>query len=194
MHIKALMRSPVPRIEEDTPLDHVRGILRRERLGAVPVMRGALAVGLITDRELRLAEPSCLPAAAPHEFRPAWPLVRAREVMVKGVVTVSAKATVAEAARQLSRARAQALFVTVDRDIVGTVTRTDLLTALLGAIEQRPRTRFGRVLAVSADVAAGAAARAAASPAATGHVRVLCWTGGRAPAQAGGGEGDPAPV
>jgi acetoin utilization protein AcuB len=64
MQVKAVMKTPVSTVEVGAPLPHARGLMARERTRHLPVVEGGRLVGVVSDCDLRRAEPSSVPALA----------------------------------------------------------------------------------------------------------------------------------
>jgi acetoin utilization protein AcuB len=112
----------------DTLADALR-LTREHRVRHLPVVEDGALVGIVSDRDIRLAMPS--PLAVPDPERAAF-LERTTvgQVMTREVITAGPLDTVEDAAGQLCRHRIGALPV-VDAygKLLGMVTETDILTA-----------------------------------------------------------------
>ena len=121
------------------PLDsilHAREILEDKRVNQLPVVVGSEVVGIITDRDLRDAFPSVFDEATRTRRRgsaargdPAK--VTVEMVMTAAPFTIGSKAPLAEAAEHMRRQRVGALPVIDSGKLVGILTRSDMLRALI---------------------------------------------------------------
>lgn len=121
------------------PLDsilHAREVLVEKRVNQLPVVVGGELVGIITDRDLRDAFPSVFDEAAGRRAKgssaagdPAK--VKVEMVMTANPFTIAPSASIAEAAETMRRERVGALPVVEDGRLVGILTRSDLLRALV---------------------------------------------------------------
>jgi acetoin utilization protein AcuB len=126
------------------PLDsigHVREIFERERINQLPVVLNGRVVGIITDRDVRDAFPSVFdftelgtPKAGHEVVDPTH--IAVESVMSSNVVTLGPKQSVFEAARLMRKQRIGALPIVDHERLVGVLTRSDLLNALLTLGEQ----------------------------------------------------------
>jgi acetoin utilization protein AcuB len=121
------------------PLDsilHAREILEDKRVNQLPVVVGHEVVGIITDRDLRDAFPSVFDEATRSRARGSAARGDPAKVTVEMVMTatprtIGSKAPLGEAAEQMRSQRVGALPVVDDGKLVGILTRSDLLRALI---------------------------------------------------------------
>ena len=121
------------------PLDsilHAREMLEEKRVNQLPVVVGGELVGIITDRDLRDAFPSVFDEAAGRRSKgssakgdPAK--VAVELVMTANPFTIESTASLAEAAELMRRERVGALPVLDGGKLVGLLTRSDMLRALV---------------------------------------------------------------
>jgi acetoin utilization protein AcuB len=115
---------------------HAREIMEAQRINQLPVMIDGRLAGIITDRDLRDAFPSVFePPAGRRKARAtagADPkAITVEMVMTPHVLTLPPTASVAEAAKLMRTERIGAVPI-VDKDrLVGIITRSDLLDALV---------------------------------------------------------------
>jgi acetoin utilization protein AcuB len=118
------MTSPVVVAEADSTLASTYSLMRERRIRHVPVVRKGKLVGVVTDRDLRLAT-SALSAT------PFSPEARLEKVMSQPAQTADPLDPVEEAARTMRQLKIGCLTVTSGSELVGIVTGLDLLDALL---------------------------------------------------------------
>jgi acetoin utilization protein AcuB len=98
----------------------------------LPVVSGGELVGIITDRDLRDAFPSLTEHVEhPVQAHAQTAGIDVEEVMTRQVLSVAETESVHAAASLLLRERIGALPVLRDKQLVGIVTRSDLLRALI---------------------------------------------------------------
>jgi acetoin utilization protein AcuB len=115
-----MTRGPVT-ITPQTPCPEARRLLDDHRIRHLPVVDGGRLVGMVSDRDVRSAAGGSVPAVA-------------REIMTPDPVTVTSDTRVEHAARVMVDGRFGSLPV-VDGTLVGIVTYTDLLRALVQVLE-----------------------------------------------------------
>jgi acetoin utilization protein AcuB len=116
---------------------HARTILEDHRINQLPVLAGGKLVGIVTDRDLRDAFPSVLDHRRHREAKsnPSPEATMVETVMTSNVLTVQPDDSIAEAARVMRKGRLGALPVVDGEHLVGIITRSDLLDALVAVVE-----------------------------------------------------------
>lgn len=125
MLVKDVMKSPVLTVGPETTLEDAYRFLLEKGIRHLPVVEGGRVVGIITDRDIRLATSHLNPKG------PCPGCTRVEEVMTRGVVTAHPLDPVEEAARVMRERKIGSLPVLEDGTLVGIVTGIDLLDALL---------------------------------------------------------------
>ncbi|RDI95998.1 CBS domain-containing protein [Meiothermus sp. QL-1] len=125
MLVKDVMNSPVLTVEGQVSLEAAYHQMLRHNIRHIPVVEAGRLVGMITDRDIRLATSPFAPEGA----RPVQTPVR--EVMSRPVLTADPLDPVEEAARIMRERKIGALPVVEEGRVVGIVTGIDLLDALL---------------------------------------------------------------
>ncbi len=142
------MRFPVVTVEPGVTLEEAYRLLLQKGIRHLPVVEEGRLVGIITDRDIRLATSRLNPKGACPECAPV------AEVMTKEVVTAHPLDPVEEAARVMRERKIGSLPVLEDGALVGIVTGIDLLDALLkltgvtepsGRLEVRLPDRVGEL-------------------------------------------------
>jgi acetoin utilization protein AcuB len=114
----------------DTTIAEALNITRSHRIRHLPVVSGGRLVGLVTDRDLRLAMPPIW-AEQRDELKQALHTRTVGEVMVKDIITAAPTMPVEEAAKLLYENRIGCLPIMDGDELVGILTETDLLRALV---------------------------------------------------------------
>jgi acetoin utilization protein AcuB len=126
MHARPIVAHPKDSI------DRARALCEEHRINQLPVVSGKDLVGIITDRDLRDAFPSVADQARdPLRAHAETAAMTVEEVMTPQVLTVADSDTVEHVARLMQIERIGALPVLRDGAMVGLVTRSDLLRALI---------------------------------------------------------------
>jgi acetoin utilization protein AcuB len=129
MLVHSRMTSDVLTASPDTTLAEALSITREHRVRHLPIVEDGHLVGLVTERDLRLALPPAW-AAEHDELMEALHHRHVREVMTTAIIAVQPDTPIEDAARLLYTHRVGCLPV-LDLDrLVGIITETDLLRAL----------------------------------------------------------------
>ena len=166
MKAHEIMNSAVVAVTPDTPISDIAKTLREHRISAVPVTDAAgSALGMVSEgdligrdeaaREARLdwwlnmvAEGELLSADFLDSVRSAER--RARDVMTAPVITVGEETEIDEIARLLTLHRIKRVPVLRDGQIVGIVSRADLVRALAAGPSERAQPHEGHRLLAEA--------------------------------------------
>jgi len=129
IQIREIMSRRVVTVTPDTTLGEARHLLAEHRIRRLPVMIGRRLVGIVSDRDVRSAN-------ATHESTPV------AHIMTRNVVTVNPQTRVDEAARIILAGRFGGVPVVEGDELVGIVTETDLLRALIEVLEMDATERI----------------------------------------------------
>jgi len=124
MLVRDIMRSPAVAIFADTTLEDAYRTMQEKGIRHLPVLEGEKLVGVITDRDLRLATS----ALAPFPF---FPGSRVSDVMRPGPLTADPSDPVEDATRIMRERKIGCLPVVDGGRLIGIVTGLDLLDALI---------------------------------------------------------------
>jgi acetoin utilization protein AcuB len=142
MLVRSKMTRDVITASPATTLAGALEITRNHRIRHLPIVQNGKLVGLISDRDLRLATPPVW-AADHKELLEALQTRTVAEHMVSAIISVSPDAPIEEAAQLMYTNRIGCLPVLNGDELVGILSETDLLRAyaeLFGA--QRNSTRI----------------------------------------------------
>ncbi|MEE8152803.1 MAG: CBS domain-containing protein [candidate division NC10 bacterium] len=140
MLVKDWMRRRPVTVSPQETLRSAWRVIREHRIRHLPVVERGRLVGIVTDRDLRHALPSRAVGLEAHEIPHLAEKVSIWEVMARAVVTIDREAPIEEAARLLLKYRIGGLPVVKGETLVGIITKTDLVRALLERQEgSRPR-------------------------------------------------------
>jgi acetoin utilization protein AcuB len=134
MRVRDWMTVDVATAKPRTSLAQARALLEAKRINQLPVVAHSELVGIITDRDLRDAFPSVFETS--RQRRRLSPesdpeRVTVDQVMSQLVLVVAPDETLENAARLMRRERLGALPVVDDGELVGILTRSDLLDAFV---------------------------------------------------------------
>lgn len=124
MLVRDIMRSPAVAIAPATTLEDAYATMREKRIRHLPVVEGDALVGVVTDRDLRLA-------TSRLAERPFAPGSRVSDVMRGKPLTTTPGDAVEDAARTMRERKIGCLPVMEEGRLVGIVTGLDLLDALM---------------------------------------------------------------
>jgi acetoin utilization protein AcuB len=122
----------------DTTLADALSVVRSHRIRHLPVLEHGRLVGIVTDRDLRLAMPSPAHAA---DTTTALSTRRVADVMTPNVVTITADTPMEEAARQLCTNRIGCLPVMDGPELIGILTDNDVMRAFAELFSSSAQTR-----------------------------------------------------
>jgi acetoin utilization protein AcuB len=133
MQVKDSMRTQVTTVAPDTLVSTAYQLMtmRASRIRHLPVVtRHNILVGMLTDRDVRLAAASDAPSMAEHELMYVLKKLRVQNIMTQDVVTVRGTTPLAEAGQIFLQKKFGCLPV-VDNDnrLEGILTISDLLRA-----------------------------------------------------------------
>jgi acetoin utilization protein AcuB len=152
MLVDEIMQTDPVTIRGTTTLDQAYDLMRRRGIRHLPVLEGSNIVGVVTDRDLRLA-------TSRLAERPFTPEVQVSEVMSRPVHTAHPRDPIETAARTMRELKIGCLPVIEGETLVGIVTVIDILDALLkltgvacpsGRIEVRLADRPGELARLTA--------------------------------------------
>ncbi len=131
MKIREVMSGAVLSVTPGAPVAETRHLMQRERIRHVLVMDGPKLAGIVTDRDIRLNLPSPATTLSVWEINALLMKLTAGEIMTTSVITIGPDREVHEAAQLMIDHKIGALPVTDEGRVVGIVTETDLLRALI---------------------------------------------------------------
>jgi acetoin utilization protein AcuB len=131
MDIAKWMTKSLITIKPKDTLRHARERLAKYRINQMPVVVGDKLVGIVTDRDVRDAYPSSLRLFHGKDIDEFGDSHTVEEVMTYNVVTVTPQTSLRETAQRLRQQRFGALPVVDNGKLVGIITRSDVLDAML---------------------------------------------------------------
>ena len=133
MQVKDFMRTQVTTVPPDALVSTAYQMmtLRESRIRHLPVVtQQNVLVGILTDRDVRLAAASDAPSMAEHELLYVLEKLRVRDIMTQDVVTVRGTTSLAEAGQLFLQKKFGCLPVIGDDNrLEGILTVSDLLRA-----------------------------------------------------------------
>lgn len=126
MHVADWMTPAPLTLPPETPLLEAADFLRTHGIRQLPLVRQGRLCGIVSDRDVKLATPSPLDPNPAYD-RPVSTIMNA------DVITVRPDDLLVHAARLMRRRKIRCLPVISGDRLVGIITDTDLLDALLAA-------------------------------------------------------------
>jgi acetoin utilization protein AcuB len=124
MLVRDVMRTPAVSISSDTTLQDAYRTMREKGIRHLPVLEGTTLVGVVTDRDLRLATS----ALAPEPFKPD---AAVSTMMSRSPLTAAAWDPIEDAARMMRANKIGCLPIMEGGKLVGIITGLDLLDGLI---------------------------------------------------------------
>lgn len=124
-------------VTPDTPVMEAMQILREGGYRRLPVTRNGVLVGIVTDRDLKEATPSKATTLSIYELNYLLSKLKVKDVMVSPVITVRLDDTIEQAALLMEEHRVSGLPVLQGGTLVGILTITDLMRALVSFLALR---------------------------------------------------------
>ncbi|MCC6523565.1 MAG: CBS domain-containing protein [Polyangiaceae bacterium] len=133
--VAAWMNQPDHQVAPTTTLEDAFAVMQRENVRHLLVVDGGDLVGIVSDRDLRRQEtPRRKSSKEPwtlHDLYLFGDELAVRDVMTEDVVTVSPDDPTSTAARVMVENKINCLPVVLGGDLVGILTSSDLLAALV---------------------------------------------------------------
>jgi acetoin utilization protein AcuB len=127
-------------VEPEEPLMRALELIRLRGVRRLPVAVGGVLVGLITEGDLKRAEPSTL-TDTEADFNRVMEETPISRIMIQNPLTTTADASLLEAADVLLNTKYGALPVVAGSTVVGILTDNDLIRALVDALREAKAAR-----------------------------------------------------
>jgi len=140
IRVRDRMTRPVTTIHSDALVSGAATLMRSRHIRHLPVVdRGRRLVGIVTDRDLRDAFPSVIDVLRSETRSPRRTYTQPEEVSVEMVMTANPltlgpEDDLREAARVMRRQRIGAIPIVENHQLLGILTRSDLLDAFLSSL------------------------------------------------------------
>ena len=126
--------NPVTLSPEENLMEALQ-LMRLRHIRRIPIVAQGKLVGLLTEGDLKRAEPSTL-SDTQEEFLAVMEGTPVNRIMIENLVTTTPDAPLVDAARTLWSSKYGALPVLEDGKLVGILTDNDLLGALVKLLER----------------------------------------------------------
>jgi acetoin utilization protein AcuB len=125
------MTETVLAVETFDSISIARQVMAKHRVNQLPVLDNDVLVGIITDRDLRDAYPTSMLIGRTKEIDEFAESYTVEEVMTHDVFTVRPETPLTKAVSLLRRHRIGSLPVIEHKQLVGIITRSDILDFVL---------------------------------------------------------------
>jgi acetoin utilization protein AcuB len=125
------MTESVLAVETFDSINVARQLMAKHRINQLPVLENEQLVGIVTDRDIRDAYPTSMLIGHAEEIDKFADRYTVEEVMSHNVLTVRPEMPLATAVSLLRRHRIGALPVVRSKQLVGIITRSDILDFVL---------------------------------------------------------------
>jgi acetoin utilization protein AcuB len=132
------MTESVLAVETYDSIGIARQLMAKHRVNQLPVLDNDVLVGIVTDRDLRDAYPTSMAIAETRKIDEFAERYTVEEVMSHDVFTVAPDTPLATAVKLLRRHRIGSLPVIENKNLVGIITRSDILDFILSGGVLRP--------------------------------------------------------
>jgi acetoin utilization protein AcuB len=122
-------------LEPEEPLMRALEIIRLRGVRRVPVAVGGMLVGLVTEGDIKRAEPSTL-TDSQEEFNRVMESTPISRIMISKPVTTTADTPLLEAAEIMLNTKYGALPVVAANRVIGIITDNDLTRALVDLMRE----------------------------------------------------------
>ncbi|NLG61597.1 MAG: CBS domain-containing protein [Candidatus Cloacimonetes bacterium] len=130
MLVRSRMAQRLITVAPDTPIADALALSRKHRIRHLPVVQGERLVGLVTDRDIRLAIPPMW-ADEHEELQAALRTRTVQEVMTRELITAHPDMPIEEAGKLLYKHKIGSLPVVTGDALVGILTESDVLRAFV---------------------------------------------------------------
>lgn len=125
------MTRPVLTVQIFDSIGKARRLMAKHRVNQLPVLDDGRLVGIVTDRDIRDAYPTSMVINRVREIDRFAETYTVEEIMTYNVITVAPETPLVHAVRLLRRHRIGSLPVLRRGELVGIITRSDILDFVL---------------------------------------------------------------
>ncbi len=135
MYVGSVMHTNLVTVSPSTSLEDAKILVKKKKIAHLLVVNDSgKLVGILSDKDLRQYWASPATTLSNHELNYLLQQVLVEMIMVKAVETVSTDTTIERAALVMQEKAINALPVMEDNELIGIITRTDVMGVLLDAI------------------------------------------------------------
>jgi acetoin utilization protein AcuB len=133
------MSDKVLAVETYDSIAIARQVMAKHRINQLPVLENEQLVGMVTDRDIRDAYPTSMMIDQTKVIDSFAEKVTVEEVMTRDLLIVKPETPLATAVGLLRKHRIGSLPVVQDKELVGIITRSDILDFVLSGVSRRKR-------------------------------------------------------
>lgn len=123
-------------VSPHTTLPEALELMHKQRIRRLPVVSNGKLVGIVTNGDLRGAQPSEATSLSVYEVTYLLNKVTLERLMAKNVITVTPSTTIGEAAQLMLRHKIASLPVIDNDQVVGILTESDIFRMVTGIWEK----------------------------------------------------------
>jgi acetoin utilization protein AcuB len=132
MPVKDWMSQDLITIDEDTSIMKASKVMKQNEIQHLPVLRQGRLVGIVSDRDLKEAQPSKATSLDIHEMYYLLDTVKVKSLMPKDLFTITPGETIEKAAAVMLKNRISALPVVDPQGaLTGIITKGDIFRAFV---------------------------------------------------------------
>lgn len=135
MQVGEYMSKPVYHVSEQTSLKEAVPMLGRHHIRHLPVTNGFRLVGMVTDRDIRRAQPGLLLGMGREDYEQVLLTTPVSRIMTREPLTVTEDTPLVDAVRLIVEKKFGSLPVVRGEELVGIFTEIDALKILLEKLE-----------------------------------------------------------
>ena len=134
------MTESVLAVETFDSISIARQLMAKHRINQLPVLDNDVLVGIVTDRDVRDAYPTSMMINRTEAIDQFAEKITVEEVMTHDIFVVQPETPLAKAVGLLRKHRIGSLPVVKSRELVGIITRSDVLDFVLSGAGRRKRS------------------------------------------------------
>jgi acetoin utilization protein AcuB len=134
MQLRDIMTTNVVVVSSDTAFTDIRDLMRAHKIERIPVVDKGKLIGLVTKENLLRVRPSPATSLSVWEVTTLLADLKAKDIMIKDIVTASADMTVESAITLAQGKKVGCLPVMENGKLVGIVTTNDFFLKILNPL------------------------------------------------------------
>jgi acetoin utilization protein AcuB len=136
--VRQFMASPVTSLPSSARLLDAGLLLRAGRIRHIPIIDDGQLIGILSDRDIQRCTPSMLTRVSAEEYNAIFEDTPVWKVMTRDPQYISPDASLHTAAALLHSDKLGCLPVVENGQVIGIITKDDMLSALMGFLDEAP--------------------------------------------------------